>query len=171
VDVSDGLRGTLSGYEMSVLNRALVDLIQRCRVAGIAVPAPVFDHAVEINRAVNGSAPEQQNRRARRDVPVSSEPVQTLTVRDTARAMEVSESYVRRLIRERTLDVRDSPGPYRVYADSLAVWREQRERRMEDERRAALNGDAIATGSEGSGGAPRPDAAEPGAGRDPQERG
>ena len=48
--VSDGLRGTLSGYEMSVARTAaLVDLIQRCRVAGIAVPAPVFDHAVEID--------------------------------------------------------------------------------------------------------------------------
>jgi hypothetical protein len=137
VDVSDGLRGTLSGYEMSVLNRALVDLIQRCRVAGVTVPPPVFDHAVEINRAVNGSAPELRNMRRLPDVPVSSEPVPTLSVKEAATAAEVSESFVRRLIRERTLEVRDRPGPYGIYADSFAAWREQRERRMENDRRTA----------------------------------
>ncbi|HEY1701201.1 MAG TPA: hypothetical protein VGG75_15965 [Trebonia sp.] len=138
MEVSDGPRGVLSGYEMSVLNRTLVDHIQQCRIHGVRIPLPLFNFACDLNRWANGgSAPEPRNMLTSPDLPLSGQPVETLTVKETAQAMEVSESYVRRLIRERTLDVRDSPGPYEVYADSVAVWREQHARRMESDRRTA----------------------------------
>ena len=97
-------------------------------------PYEFLQLAIAVNQAVNGSATEPRNPPFTADEALSDQPA-TFTVKQAATRMEVSESYVRRLVRHEILEVRPSQGPTRVYADSVAAHQERR-RRKEGKRKA-----------------------------------
>lgn len=138
--------------ELVVFGRHLAEAIKAgYTVRGKPAPRDVLDVAVAINRwaagisgtgrrdgsAGHGGGAEPRNTRARPDPGASGQPVKTLSVTEAARAAEVSESYLRRLVRDEVLEVRDGQGPgYAICADSLAAWQERRHRRETDAKAA-----------------------------------
>lgn len=146
MDVHHDLSATLGGYEMALLDRGLRELVSRCRIKGVQVPAPVFDFAVDLNRAVNASpvsahpgtptgAAEAWKTWDEAFVSPSGEPA-TFSVAEAARAMKVTERRVRQLVQYGVLEVRAGRRPMRLHVDSVAAHLE-RKRRTESERRTA----------------------------------
>jgi hypothetical protein len=150
VVVVDGRQ--LTPGELAVLGRHLAEAIKAgYTVRGKPAPRDVLDLAVAVNRwaagtggtgrrndsAGHGRGAEPRNTGGQADPGVSGQPARTLSVSEAARAAQVSESYVRRLVRDEVLEVRDGQGPgYAIFADSLAAWQERR-RRKESDRKAA----------------------------------
>jgi len=135
VEVHDGPSVVTSGPELWPLDRQMRDAVGMFRRRDGIAPYEFLQLAIAVNRAVNGSAAEPRNPPPRPDAAQSDQPA-TLTVKEAAARMEVSESYVRRLVRHGILEVLASQGPPRVYADSVAAHQERR-RRKENERKAA----------------------------------
>ena len=128
----------ISGPELTALDRQLRDAMRLAYGApGRVVPRVLLEFVVAVNTAAGsaGSGPERwpahgaEQGRFRAGVPLGpwAQPA-TVSVTVAAQAAEVSEGYVRRLVRTGTLDaVRDRPGgAYRVMTDSLAVWMDRR---------------------------------------------
>jgi hypothetical protein len=139
VDVRNGPSVTLTGAELGPLDRQLrqaVVMFRRNRPDGLA-PYEFLQLAIAVNRAVNGSAAEPRNPPETASLPASDQPAETLTVKQAAARMEVSESYVRRLVRHEVLEVRASKGPMQIYADSVAAHQERRSRKEDEQPKAA----------------------------------
>ena len=141
VVVIDGRQ--LTPGELEVLGRHLAEAIRAgYTVRGKPAPCDLLDLAVAVNRwaaatrgtgrrdgtAGHGQGAEPRNTRGRPFSGASGQPA-TLSVKEAARATQVSESYMRRLVRDEVLEVRDGQGPYAILADSLAAWRERRSRK------------------------------------------
>lgn len=139
IEARGGPSVTVSGADLVALDRQLRQAVAmfRARDGGNGrAPYVLLQLAIEVNRLVNGSAPELRNSRRVPPAPSSDQPV-TLTTAEAAEAAEVSESYLRRLVRDGVLEVRASQGPgYALYADSFAAWQERRRRRETDQRAA-----------------------------------
>jgi excisionase family DNA binding protein len=115
-------------------------------VRGKPAPRELLAFAISVDRLTAGTSgtsigaghegcAEPRNARGSPDAGVLTEPARTLSVKEAAQATKVSESYLRRLVREGALEVRDSQGPgYAIFADSLAVWQERRRRKVIDQR-------------------------------------
>lgn len=142
----------ITGPELEVLGRQLGEAIRRgWGVRQAAPPHELLEFAIAVNKLAAGArrtgrsgsgagqrgSAEPRNTRIVPGAEVSGQPARTLSVQEAAQAAEVSESYVRRLVRERILEVRDSQGPrYAIYADSLAAWQERRRRKENDPKAA-----------------------------------
>lgn len=137
--------------ELETLGRHLAEAIRAgYTVRGRPAPRDLLDFAVAVNRwaagtrgtgaraacAGQGQAAEPRNTRSWPDSGASGQPA-TLSVNEAARATQVSKSYIRRLIRDEVLEVRDGQEPYAIYADSLAAWQERRSRKEARFRKAA----------------------------------
>lgn len=141
----------ISGAEVEVIGRQLREALRRgWGVRQAAPPRELLDLAIMLDRlaggtrgtarpgpaAGQGATAEPRNSRRAPAAGVSGKPA-TLSVKEAARAAEVSESYLRRLVRERVLEARDGQGPqYAIFADSLAAWQERRRRRETDPKAA-----------------------------------
>jgi hypothetical protein len=140
VDVRNGPSVTLSGAELEPLDRQLrqaVVMFRRNRADGLA-PYEFLQLAIAVNRAVNGFAAKPRNLPQAADTPASGEPAETfLSVKQAAACMEVSETWVRQLVRHGFLEVRASKGPTQIYADSVAAHQERRSRKEEERTKAA----------------------------------
>lgn len=151
MEVFAGPAVVISGPELEVLGRQLAEAIRSGYTArGRAAPRVLLDFAIAVSKAApgtggtdraargagHGPGAERRNTREAAGAGVSCQPARTLSVKEAARAAKVSESYLRRLVRDGILEVRDGLGPYAIFADSLAAWQERR-RRMEDDRKAA----------------------------------
>jgi hypothetical protein len=149
VVVIDGRQ--LTDAEMETLGRNLKEALRRgWGVRKTAPPRLLLDLAVAADRAFpgtcgtgrrsfsagQGTGAEPRNSRARPEARASGQPARTLCVKEAAQAIQVSESYVRRLIRDEVLEVRDGQWPYAIYADSLAAWQERRSRKEADRKAA-----------------------------------
>lgn len=135
-----------------MLSRQLGEAIRSAyTVRGKAAPHVLLQFAIAVDRLAAGArgtarsgsgagqdaGTEPRNTRGAPDAGASIQPARTLSVKEAAHTAEVSESYLRRLVREGTLEVRDSQRPgYAIYADSLAAWQERRRRRETDEEAA-----------------------------------
>jgi excisionase family DNA binding protein len=134
----------ISGPEAAVLGRhvgAAIDALYTRRRR--AAPHVMLEFAIAVHVAAGGSAGSGSallSRSGTRAVPrntgddagagVSGQPAETLSTQEAAEALEISESYVRRLVRRGILEVRDSQGPgYEILADSVAAWQERRSRK------------------------------------------
>ena len=135
----------LSGPEVEALGRQLDTAIKYAfTVRDWGTSRLLLDFAIAVNRAAVGSAgsvqvpcsaasAEPRNTGEAPDAGLSGQPAVTLSTQEAANALGVSDSYVRRLVRERTLEVRDSQGPgYEIYARSVAAWQERRRRKETD---------------------------------------
>jgi hypothetical protein len=145
VDVFDGPVVVLSVAELAVLGRKATRAIKfGWTVRGKPPPRELLDFAIALNRLTSGTcgtghedigagqetAMEPWNTRVAPGAGVLTEPA-TLTVKEAAQATEVSESYLRRLVRVGILEVQDSQGPgYAICADSLTVWWQERRHRI-----------------------------------------
>jgi AraC-like DNA-binding protein len=134
VEVHNGPVVALSGPELWPLDRHLRDAVRMFRRRDGITPYEFLQLAIAVNQAVTGSATEPRNPPVTMNEALSDQPV-TLTVKQAATRMEVSESYVRRLVRHEILEVLPSQGPTRIYADSVAAHQERRHRK--DKRKAA----------------------------------
>lgn len=135
VSDDDGPALWITGADVSMAARQLEEAIRYGWLAR-RQPPPRFllNLAIRAQRLAQGSAgsglsgwseasAEPRNSQRTPDGALSGQPVKTLSVKEAARAAEVSESYVRRLVRDRILEVRDSRRPpYEIYADSFAAW-------------------------------------------------
>lgn len=139
----DGMT-VISGPEAAALGRlvgAAIDALYTRRRR--AAPHVMLEFAIKVHVAAGGSAGSgsallswsgaravPRNTGDDPDAGVSGQPALTLSVKEAARAAEVSESYIRRLVRRGILEVRDQEASeYAVYADSLAAWQERRSRK------------------------------------------
>jgi excisionase family DNA binding protein len=144
IDARDGPAITVSGPDLLLLDRQLRAALQRAYGApGQLVPRWLLDYAIAVNKLA-GSAGSGSGRRSG----AGAEPEKfrdggragawpqpaTVSVTEAARAAEVSEGYVRRLVRRRDIEAsRDRPGgAYRVQADSLAAWMDRRRKEATD---------------------------------------
>jgi excisionase family DNA binding protein len=142
MEVFDGPLAVLAGAELEALGRQAAMAVRRgWTVRGKPAPRELLAFAITVNRLTAGTCgtstgaghevcAEPRNAQGAADAGVLTEPARTLSVKEAAKATEVSESYLRRLVREGALEVRDSQGPgYAIWADSLAAWQERRRRR------------------------------------------
>ena len=152
MEVLTGPAVVVTGPELEALGRQLTEAIHRgWGIRHAAPPRVLLDFAIAVSKltpgtpgtgrpgsaAGQGAAAEPRNTSRPPGAGMSGQPVKTLSVKEAAQAAEVSESYVRRLVRDGNLEVRDSQGPgYAIYADSLAAWQEHR-RRKENNPKAA----------------------------------
>jgi hypothetical protein len=140
----------LGPAELEMFGRHLAEAIKAgYTVRGKPAPRDVLDVAVAINRwsaatratgrrdgsTGHAGGVQPRNTRGKPDSGVSGQPA-TLSVKEAAQATQVSGSYLRRLIQDGILEVRDGQGPYAILADSLAAWRERRRRRETDAKAA-----------------------------------
>jgi hypothetical protein len=151
LDVLDGPAVVISGAEVEVIGRQLKEALRRgWGERRAAPPLALLELAIALERlargiggtschgsgAGQGTAAEPRNSRRPMSARASGQPA-TLSVKEAARATEVSESYLRRLVRDEILEVRDGQGPgYAIYADSLAAWQERRRRKETDPKAA-----------------------------------
>lgn len=138
MDVLGGPVVVLSGPELGELGRQLSEAIRRGWGARQAPPPrALLDLAITVNKLA-GSAGSGSGRRSGmaaeperfRDGGLAgawSQPA-IVSIAEAARAAEVSEGYVRRLVRRRDIEAsQDRPGgAYRVQTDSLAAWMDRR---------------------------------------------
>jgi len=131
VEVRDGPGIGLSRAELEPLHRQILDAVRMFRQRDGLAPYEFLQLAIGFDLLVKGSAAELRNPPDAAAVPRSGQPA-ALTVKQAALRMEVSESYVRRLVRHGVLEVRAGRGPTRVYADSVAAHQERRRRKGGD---------------------------------------
>ncbi len=150
VSDDDGPALWITGADVGVAARQLEEAIRYGWLAR-RQPPPGFllNLAIRAQRLAQGSAgsglsgrsaasAEPQNSLRTPDGALSGQPVRTLSVKEAAQAAACSESYVRRLVRDGVLEVRDSRRPpYEIYADSLAAWQERRRRNDSSNPKAA----------------------------------
>lgn len=141
----------LTGAALGVFGRHLNEAIYRgWTVRNAAPPHDLLEAAIEIERLFPGTSgttrarisagqangAEPRNSRRPSGAGMSGQPARTVSVKQAAAHLEVSESYVRRLVRHEVLEVQASERPTRIYADSVAAYREQRRRKETDPKAA-----------------------------------
>jgi excisionase family DNA binding protein len=144
LDVLDGPAIVVSGPELQVLDRQLRGALRRAYGRpGQVVPRWLLDFAIAVNKLA-GSAGTGSGCRSgagaepawfRDGGPAGAWPQPAeVSVTEAARAAEVSEGYVRRLVRRRDIEAsQDRPGgAYRVQTDSLAAWMDKRRKEATD---------------------------------------
>lgn len=150
VSDDDGPALWITGADVSVAARQLEEAIRYGWLAR-RQPPPGFllNLAIRAQQLARGSAgsgfsgwseasAEPRNSPRRVDRALSGQPVNTFSVKEVAQAAACSESYVRRLVRDKILEVRDNRRPpYEIYADSFAAWQEQRHRKNSSDPKAA----------------------------------
>jgi len=150
VSDDDGPALWITGADVGVAARQLEEAIYRGWLQR-RQPPPDFllNLAIRAHQRARGSASsgpssrpaasaEPRNSRRKPDGALSGQPVKTLSVKEAAQAAACSESYVRRLVRDKILEVRDSRRPpYEIYADSFAAWQERRRRDDSSDPKAA----------------------------------
>jgi excisionase family DNA binding protein len=144
IDARDEPSITISGPDVLLLDRHLRATLRRAyRGPGQLVPRWMLDFAITVNKLAgsagsgpgcgSGAVAEPARFRAGGTAGAWPQPA-TVSVAEAARAAEVSEGYVRRLVRRRDIEAsQDWPGgAYRVRTDSLAAWMDRRRKEATD---------------------------------------
>lgn len=141
----------LAGPALTVFGRHLDEAIYRgWTVRNAAPPHDLLEVAVEVARLTAGTSgttrrrisagqvngTEPRNSRRAQGAGTSGQPARTVSVKQAAAQLEVSESYVRRLVRHEVLEVQAGQRPTRIYADSVASYQERRRRKETDPKAA-----------------------------------
>lgn len=149
--VPSGPALVITGAALEVFGRHLNEAIYRgWTVRDAPPPHDLLEVAIEIDRLAGGTSgtsrsriragqvngAEPRNPRRLQGAGPSGQPARTVSVKQAAAQLEVSESYVRRLVRHEVLEVQPSQRPTRVYADSVASYRERRRRKETDPKAA-----------------------------------
>jgi hypothetical protein len=142
----------LTGAALGVFGRHLSEAIYRgWTVRDAAAPHDLLEVAMEIDKLTGGTSgttrsrvragqvngAEPRNSRRSQGAGRSGQPARTVSVKQAAAHLEVSESYVRRLVRHEVLEVQAGQRPTQIFADSVAAYREQRSRKGDNDSKAA----------------------------------